>query len=76
MAQLNVIVISEVHGGVINRVKAFSNDEEGEAQSKAFVMELLEECVDEDDHPDCLFSIEEQGGFSFCELDVCKDYTH
>lgn len=76
MAQLNVIVISEVHGGVINRVKAFSNDEEGEQQAKAFVVELLGECVDEDDHEECLHCIEEQGGFSFGELDVVKDYTH
>jgi len=76
MAQLNVIVISEVHRGIINRVKAFSNDEEGEAESKAFVLQLLAECVDEDDHPDCIDCIAIQGGFSYCDLDVVKEYSN
>lgn len=76
MAQLSVIVIAQLHRGIINRTNAFTNDDEGEAEAKAFVIELLEECVDEDDRPDCLSCIEQLGGFSFCDLDVVKNYTH
>lgn len=75
MAQLNVITVTELHGGVINRINVFSNDPEGEDDAKKFVMELLEECVDEEDHHYCLDSIEQVGGFSYCDLDVVKIYS-